>query len=985
MPSDITEKITLEKLTLSKEELRFTSSSGRYSVQFEHIEDTIFRTTVTGYYDLEAFYGHTFITNKIFFAIDKIAPHKKVYFIENITRLSWMTPEARKENIAIYKKWKQHGGSFVYGANKFLFSLNKILSSTDYSKKFHFCNSEQNALEKIKNIIGQNEIIQKENFQLSVSQQASLDLFDKSWEKEKETISVNGKQYRIINRNSWEFTSDIENFSFKTSLIEGNIFLMKFSGFQNQIDVDKIYKINNSIIKEFSFNTSDNKIFSVGDFLELKSVSLKSRKKNTDLEVEFRNYSNIFITVSSPTMKVLIKIQKTFFPSQYKLWKMSDSVDNALEYILRKHRIEGQDLHLRYIDGTASKKELSIPGNKRELRDLVIAQQKTISELEREKKETVDLALKCIGKISTGESFSKTQPVIDFSERKVDQEIFSAINLLWEDFTEIIKEKETALEELMESEQRFRMLFNSVPNISIQGYKTNGTVVYWNKASEKIYGFSREEAIGKNLCDLIIPDNFKNKFELYLEKAKGIEITGELSPPEELTLKDKAGGNVRVYSLHTIVKVKNLKPVIYCLDFDLSERYKAEEELKQAHDNLEKRVEERTTELIIAKNKAEESDQLKTAFLANMSHEIRTPLNAIMGFSGLLTPNLEKEILNNYINIINNSGAQLLSIINDIIDIAKIEAGQIKIENSECNLNSFLKELVTSKKQRFLEERIENKKIKLSLGNDDKNFTILTDCTRLKQVIINLVNNAIKFTEKGEIEFGYYGPGKTNNKKVQENELLFFVKDTGIGINIDQQEIIFERFRQVENSLTKRYGGTGLGLAISKSLVVKLGGRIWVESEVGKGSIFYFTLPHITQKEKKLKIAEKTIIPIKKGKTILIAEDEPSNYQILKILLSETKSKLIWARNGQEAIDMFTENKDTIDLILMDIQMPVKNGLVATREIKAIRKDIPILVQTAYALSGDKERFLDAGCDDYIAKPIEKNLLFEKIGRLLSS
>ncbi len=981
MPSKFKDKITIEKLKISRDELQYTSPSGRYSVTFEHIEDNIFKTTTKGYYDIEAFYGNTGIINRILNSVSENYPGRKVYFIENITNLKWITPEARKANIAIYKKWDQHGGSFIYGANKFLFSLNRLVSSADYAKHFHFSSSEKDALQKIRSVINKKQT--DDNLQLNPAQQFTFDLFDRLWEKEKETISVNGGHYRIINRDSWQYKSESGNSSFKCSLIEGNIFLMKLSGYLSDTDIDRIYEIVYRIFNEFSFNKTDNKIFNIGDFRKVKGVSVKARQRNTKHEVEFKQYSNIIITIPSTTFKIIIKTLKILFPSQYRAWKFSNSLDNTIEYLFMERGSVGNDLYLHYTDETDNKSRLSLPNGKKRLKELAIKQQETINELKRERKETVDLALKCIAKISTGESFSDNQPNIDFAESKVDQEIFSAINVLWEDFAEIIKEKETAHEALMESEQRFRMLFNSIPNISIQGYTTAGIVVFWNDASERIYGYKRDEAIGKYLGDLIIPDNIKNEFELSLEKAKSIETTGELSPPGELILKDKAGKEVPVFSLHTIVRVKNLKPVIYCLDFDLSERKKVEEKLRQAHNNLEKRVDERTAELIIAKNRAEESDRLKTAFLANMSHEIRTPLNAIMGFSGLLTSDLKEEVLNNYINIINNSGAQLLGIINDIIDIAKIEAGQIKIENSECNLNSILKELITSKKQKFLEEKIENKEIKLSLDNDDENFTILTDSIRFKQIIINLVNNAIKFTEKGEIKFGYYMPGNTNNKKVHENELLFFVKDTGIGINKDQQEIIFERFRQVENSLTKRYGGTGLGLAISKSLVDKLGGRIWVESEPEKGSVFYFTLPYLIQEGKKSTITEKIIIPIQEGKTILIAEDEPSNYHILEILLSNTKSKLLWAQNGQEAIDMFTKNKDTIDLVLMDIQMPIKNGLVATREIKAIRKDIPILVQTAYALSGDKERFMDAGCDDYIAKPIEKDLLFEKIGKLI--
>ena len=982
MPSEPTNRITLKSLSLSLEELQFRSPSGNYSVKFEHIKGFIFKTTIVGYYDIEAFNGHIAITDKILNSVEKHSPGEKVYFIEDATRLRWLTPEARKASIIKYRQWHNHGGSYVFGASKFLFSLHKIISSTDYANNFYFASSEEDALQKIRDAINRKPNF--DNLHLNASQQLSIDLFNKLWEKEKETIEIKGKSYRILNKETWKHESESGNFSFRCSLIEGNIYFMKLSGFQNLSDVDKVYEIAHNIVNEFDFNKTDNKIFSVGDLRDMKGISLRARNRNTKHEVDFRGYSNIFITVPSPVMKVLIKIHRALFPSQYTVWRIADSVEEALDFILRKHGIEGKDLFLDYDDGVELKDSISLPRSKKELKALALAQHKSIINLKKEKANTIEMILKSIGKISSGESYSYTQPEIDISNSKIDKEIFSSINLLWEDFTEIIKEKEAAHEALMESEQRFQKLFNSVPNISIQGYTTAGTVVFWNKASERIYGYKREEAIGKYLGDLIIPANIKKEFELSLEKAKAIEITGELTPPGELTLKNKAGGDVPVFSLHTIVRVKNLKPVIYCLDFDLSERKKVEEKLREAQNSLERRVEERTAELIIAKEKAEESDRLKTAFLANMSHEIRTPLNAIMGFSGLLSPKLDEEVTNNYVNIINNSGLQLLSIINDIIDIAKIEAGQINIEVSECQVNSFLKELLTSKKQKLINEKTENKRIKLSIDNPDDNFTIQTDPTRLKQVMTNLVNNALKFTEQGKIEFGYHLPGNIENDKVNENEILFFVKDTGIGIKKSQHEFIFERFRQVENSLTKRYGGTGLGLAISKSLIEKLGGRIWVESEEGKDSRFYFTVPYKEQKGR-IKVSPKKNLgsQLIEGKTILIAEDEPSNFHILEILLGKTKSKLIWARNGQEAIDLFKKNKETIDIVLMDIQMPIKNGLVATKEIKQIKSDVPILAQTAYALSGDKERFLKAGCDDYISKPIEKDLLFEKIGGLI--
>ncbi|NOX48155.1 MAG: response regulator [Chlorobi bacterium] len=970
-------------MNLTPEELRFTSPSGKYRVKFEHIEDAIFKTTINGYYDIEAFHGHIAITDKILEAVEKNYPGKIVYFIEDATNLRWLTPKVRKVSILKYREWKHHGGSFVYGANKLLFSLNKLVSLIDYFRNFHFAASEKDALQKIRNTITDQPKF--DNLHLTASQRASFDLFNKIWEEKKETITIEGKIYRVLNKDSWEHNSENGSFSFRCSLIEGNIFFMKLSGFQNQLDVDRVYEIAHSIIIEFGFNKTDNKIFSVGDLRDMKGISLRARNRNTKHEVEFRDYSNIFITVPSPVMKVLIKIHRTLFPSQYTVWRVADSIDEALGFVIRKHGIEGQDLFLKYDDGTELTNTISLPRSKKELRALAMSQHETITNLKKERADTIEMIFKSIGKISSGESYSYAQPEIDISNSKIDKEIFSAINLLWEDFTEIMKEKETAHLARIESDQRFSLLINSVPNIAIQGYTTEGKVVFWNDASVKVYGYERDDALGKNLGDLIIPDAIKSKFEKSLENAKNAKISGELTAPEELILKNNKGEEVHVFSLHTIVRIDKLEPIVYCLDFDLSERKKVEEKLREAQNNLERRVEERTAELVIAKEKAEESDRLKTAFLANMSHEIRTPLNAIMGFSGLLSPKLDEEVSNNYIHIINNSGLQLLNIINDIIDIAKIEAGQINIEVSECRVNSFLKELLTSKNQKLIEEKTDSKEIKLIIDNGDENFTLQTDPTRLKQVMTNLVNNAIKFTERGKIEFGYYLPGNTNNDKAHENEILFFVKDTGIGINKNEQEFIFERFRQVENSLTKRYGGTGLGLAISKSLVEKLGGRIWVESEEGKGSEFYFTVPFVEQKgTNPVSTDKKTGLGIKEGITILIAEDEPSNFHILEILLNKTKSKLIWARNGQEAIDLFKENKDNIDIVLMDIQMPIKNGLAATREIKEAKNDVPILAQTAYALAGDRERFLKAGCDDYISKPIEKELLFEKIGRLMA-
>jgi len=382
-------------------------------------------------------------------------------------------------------------------------------------------------------------------------------------------------------------------------------------------------------------------------------------------------------------------------------------------------------------------------------------------------------------------------------------------------------------------------------------------------------------------------------------------------------------------------------------------------------------------ELTRAKEKAEESDRLKTAFLANMSHEIRTPMNAIIGFSELLNDSsLAADSRREFISLIADNSKALLKLIEDIIDVSKIEAKQVTIVKSTCQVNQILTELQKSGTELLKKQNNKKLNIKINLPVSDYNFSIESDPFRFKQIINNLVDNAIKFTENGFVEIGY--------RIQKEDTILFFVKDTGIGLADDKISFIFERFRQAEESSTKEYRGTGLGLTIASRLVELLGGELWVDSKLGEGSTFYFSLPFISKKATgKLKplIGQKG----KKdwaGKTILVAEDEISNYELIKATLFRSKVKLIRARNGVEAVAMFKESPN-INLILMDIRMPEMNGYEATRIIKSIRKDIPVISLTAYAMAEDREKSVAAGCDEYISKPFNPSELIEKIDELI--
>ena len=368
-------------------------------------------------------------------------------------------------------------------------------------------------------------------------------------------------------------------------------------------------------------------------------------------------------------------------------------------------------------------------------------------------------------------------------------------------------------------------------------------------------------------------------------------------------------------------------------------------------------------ELIEAKEKSEESNRLKSAFLANMSHEIRTPMNGILGFTELLKEaKLTGEKQQKYISIIEKSGIRMLNIINDIITISKVESGQMEVYISVTNLNEQIAYIAT-----FFKPMAKQKGIKIIFEDSlpENEAKIKTDREKVYAVLTNLVKNAIKFTHGGTIEIGYVIKGKY---------LEFFVKDTGVGIGQEQKEIIFDRFRQGNESLTRDFEGAGLGLSISKAYVEMLGGKIWAESEVGKGSTFYFTLPYIIEPEEKIVITDDSEVVEEnqiKDLKILIAEDN----KISELLISldvEIFGKVSKVRTGVETVETCRNNPD-IDLVLMDIQMPEMDGYEATRQIRHFNKDIIIIAQTAYALAGEREKVIEAGCNDYISKPFSQS------------
>jgi PAS domain S-box-containing protein len=496
---------------------------------------------------------------------------------------------------------------------------------------------------------------------------------------------------------------------------------------------------------------------------------------------------------------------------------------------------------------------------------------------------------------------------------------------------------------LKESTQFNSQIVNSAQE-GIIVFDQNMKYLVWNPYMENLTGISAPEVLGKHPVDVFpflkdtnVIDNIKKA----LKGETGIAIDF----PFKISSGEKYG-----WVSDTIAPLRNsMGEIIGAISTvqDITERKEAEQKL--------------TTAL----EKATESDRLKSAFLANMSHEIRTPMNGILGFADLLkTPELNADQQKKYISIIEKSGVRMLNIINEIIDISKIESGQMTVKPTVANLNEQLENLYT-----FFKPEIEAKGMQI-LYNKSLSFNeafVKTDHEKIYAVLVNLIKNAIKYTDNGFIEFGY-----TKNK----DSIEFYVKDSGIGIRQDRQDAIFERFIQADLMDVKARQGAGLGLSISKAYIEMLGGKIWVTSEENKGSTFYFTIPYDTSPTNN-STTKKIESPVDKNYKlkILIAEDDETSSQFLSIIIDKLSKEIITVETGNDAVKACQSHPD-IDLVLMDIQMPDMNGYEAVKQIRQFNHEVIIIAQTAYGLSGDREKAIDAGCNDYISKPIDRAKLF---------
>lgn len=512
-----------------------------------------------------------------------------------------------------------------------------------------------------------------------------------------------------------------------------------------------------------------------------------------------------------------------------------------------------------------------------------------------------------------------------------------------------------AEEAMRESENRYRTLFETMAQGVVYHDRT-GQIISANPAAEEILGLSREQICSR---DADHPG-------WHIVREDGSLFTGAEHPAivalrtgmpvrnVVMGVRQGTGESLRwiLVSATPQFQPGEAEPFqVYASFTDITESKKAAEVLARQNEELK-----------VAKEKAEESDRLKTAFLANVSHEIRTPMNGILGFAELLkSPDLTGDQQHRYIEVIDQSGRRMLNIINDIVDISRIEAGQVEMKNETVDIHRILDELL-----QFFKPEADNKGLLLTIAPDKQAVpvNIVTDGTKLNQVMSNLIKNALKFTQSGTISFGY---------TISGSSLQFTVSDTGIGIKPELIERVFERFFQAEFSNSRKYEGVGLGLAISKAYVEMLGGRIWVEPQTPTGSKFSFTIPYVKPLSEVVTepIEITQLAPVPEFK-VLVAEDDEVSFMYLEEILQQFTSNILHAWNGEEAVSL-VEKIPGIDVVLMDMKMPVMDGLQATRKIKSIRPELPVIMQSAFVSDEDMARAYESGCSDYLKKPILAN------------
>jgi PAS domain S-box-containing protein len=952
------------KNRIKTDDLQFNHPGGKYNFAFSYIGDGVFFIKSKGYLDEKSF--------KLQFASGDIArerlmdmfPDCKYHLIWDVSEVSGISLFARRNILSKVRGNKSFGSISIIGANLFAQSYIKLIYNSLPDIKFFFFRTFEEATTNLETNL--KKVFLEESIEniFFGSETDTYARFINIWQESKTVISLNERQLKYITRPSWLYHAPDNSYKAEVVVIEGNIVYYKCEGHAKPIHIENTYAILENIIKELRFDENTNKFYSIVDLKKLKGITLSARKRTSHLESMYRNYANLVFLIPSSVINLMYKVVKKVSKENFSHWDIATSIEDALNKIQLNQKGNFDIKH--YKEKDYKQETLIIPNSKSKIIELLHKQHFELQKVKQNQQEQIQKILSFTANMTWDESF--VPPIVTNEEKNPFNSVFESLTILFNDFKEIIEDTSLKALQLQESEDKYRNLINLASDI-IAVYQDE-KLRFVNSRVTQVLGYTTEEVIDQPMHAYVVPEEVPKLQEYYKLRIIGDDVPWFY----ESVFIHKEGYKVPV-SMSVGRVIYEGRPASMIIVRDITQKKRTEEELERYRNHLEEIVRKRTEQLqkeVTDRRIAEESDRLKTAFLSNMSHEIRTPMNAIIGFSNFLKESgLDQEQRDEYLNFIQSSGQSLLNLINDIIDISKIEAKQLSIHPSSCKIDTLLDELY----QLFEQTRKNNLKdhIQLILKVPENNNIILnTDPNRLKQILSNLLDNSLKFTDNGYIEFGY---------TTEKGNIVFYVKDTGIGIPPEKKEMIFKRFGRLHSS-DRNIGGTGLGLAISKNLATLLNGKLWVESNEKGGSVFYLKLPYSVSEadteEFKVHVADKKSEYSWPGKRVLIAEDEDLNFRVLQIALSRTEVEIVRAKNGREAVDFIIQD-NSFDIVLMDIQMPEMDGYEAMSLIKKALPGKPVIAQTAFALLEERKKCIELGFDDYIAKPIHFADLYSKM------
>lgn len=981
-------KVTLKDLRLSERDLCYQTPEDEFFLKIEHVSGNVFRVVMEGYLDFESNLYYTGILEMILYRFRETFKNEMVYFIEHVSKLKGFSIDARNYFEKKILDWDNYGGACYIGASKIYQDFGNLLHQNKPALLFHFCSEEKEALEQIR------------QFQLPVAAKPMStkdEPYKRGWQIPGQALREEKKMPSHKPGSSWQLNTPDNHFSATISMLESKVIHSQLVGFIRQSDVATYVRFIENLAD--AFDLAPRKYAHIIEFKDLQGLTQQARSllKKAFIKIDFVP-SKLFLIDPPKAITNTLNILMALFPEKLGYCEEVDNLDTALNKLHkpkkemagpgRKSRIPGAKLEQRVKPEGPNLDEWTEVPSMMEAPLSVDKHSEIEASLSRERKKSAEKIIDVEKPVATEDQSKKQlEEIIRHQEQRISElsemirdvsfngskekqpakvhsddpfyEIFNAVSLMQGYFAESINDKKYHFESLCDQLSIFQRFVNHSTEPGL--FLKDGRISMANSAFAQLIGSEKSILEDKYLNQLIVADD-REVIDSILEKMDA----GDEIPSEIKSAVISVNGKERPARIRFVVFPYQGKRAAILFFNELSSEAEIPEEKMTGtgHDSNQG-----------PGSFEREADNLKLSFLANISHEIRTPMTAIVGLAEFLTsPMLNPQTLEEYVNLIKYNANSLLMLLTDMIDIASLEAGEVTISKKLCSVNQIL-DSVHSRFSKFQQDS-GYEKIVLKLNNfADPEIKLISDQDRIVQVLSNLLSNSFKFTHKGTIEFGVFSVG--------DNNIRFFVRDTGIGIDTHNFDLIFENFKQIDESRTREYAGAGLGLAISKKIVHLLDGRLWVASKKGEGSTFYLELPrpdpailrkHDTGHLHKPKQAWA-------GKTFLIVDDVDSSYHLLETILRKTNAKILWAKDGEVAVDYCRNQK--IDLVLMDIQMPNLDGLTATRMIKEIDPNIPVIAQTAYVQEEDKFRIEMAGCDGYIPKPIEKDLVFSIIHKHL--